>query len=244
MTGFQTQVNLQPSPAIEGQIASANPKVSYVTGPGGLVAGSNGVTVGRFAWATPITDGERADSNALLVAAGLDRVPSGLVVNTQQGLNTAYLSESGMSILPGYQMELLTRVDAWVKASGSSAVKGEKAFANLLTGAIETAAAGSTISAASLTASFATNVMTVTVNSGVLAVGQAITGTGVPANTFIASFGTMTGASGATGTVNLTTSPGTVGSAAGITASNFVETKFKVLSAALVNEFTKIGFGD
>ncbi len=58
------------------------------------------------------------------------------------------------------------------------------------------------------TATFATNIMTVaTVTSGAYAVGDIITATGVAAGTFISSFGTGTGAEG---TYNLSTSPGTL----------------------------------
>jgi hypothetical protein len=69
-------------------------------------------------------------------------------------------------------------------------------------------------SAATGTASFATNVMTVTaVTTGVFAVGQSITSAGVAAGT-ISSLGTGTGG---TGTYNLSTSPGTI-SAQAVTA--------------------------
>ena len=58
------------------------------------------------------------------------------------------------------------------------------------------------------TASFATNIMTVTaVTSGAFAVGQAVTSAGVAAGTYISSLGTGTGG---TGTYNLSTSPGTI----------------------------------
>lgn len=58
------------------------------------------------------------------------------------------------------------------------------------------------------TASFATNVMTVTVAStGTVAIGAPVTGAGVPANTYVVSYGTGTGG---TGTYNLSTSPGTI----------------------------------
>ncbi len=240
MSGFQRSVNSQPAPGVEGAIASANPPALYVTGPGGLVSGANGVTVARFAWATPITDGERVDSNALLVAAGLSRAPSGFCANEQQGHFTTYLAESGMSILAGQAMELFTRGDFWAKCL-TAATRGQKIFANLQNGAIKADVAGAVISASAITASFATNVMTVTVTSGVLAVGQAISGTGVPANTYISSLGTGTGG---TGTYNLSTSPGTVASAAGIVASDYVETPFSALSAALINEIVKIGYGN
>lgn len=60
------------------------------------------------------------------------------------------------------------------------------------------------------TASIATNVLTVTaVSCGVLAVGQTVTGVGIPYGTTIASLGTGTGG---TGTYNLSTTPGTIGS--------------------------------
>ena len=66
------------------------------------------------------------------------------------------------------------------------------------------------------TASFATNVMTVTVagSSGSFAVGQQITSASVAAGTTITSLGTGTGG---TGTYNLSTSPGTI-SAQAVTA--------------------------
>lgn len=59
------------------------------------------------------------------------------------------------------------------------------------------------------TASFATNVMTVTVppTTGTFQVGQTITATGVAAGTTITSLGTGTGG---TGTYNLSTAPGTI----------------------------------
>src|SRR5579859_1818163 len=47
---FQTQVNIQPAPAVAGDFASANPRASVLAGPGALVAGSSGLTVGLFAW--------------------------------------------------------------------------------------------------------------------------------------------------------------------------------------------------
>ena len=61
-----------------------------------------------------------------------------------------------------------------------------------------------------VSASFATNVMTVlSVTSGVIAAGDIITATNVTAGTFVSSLGTGTGG---IGTYNLSTSPGTLGS--------------------------------
>lgn len=244
MTGFQKTVNSYSSPASEGNIASGNPMALYVAGPQALVSGASGVTVGRFAWATPVTAGdtpERVDSNANLVADGTERSPSGFVFNEQQGNTTVYLAESGMSILPGQNMELATRGDFWAKILLNAATRNQKVFANLQNGSITSAATGATIAGNAGTASFATNVMTVTVAPAVpLQVGDAIVSSGVAANTFIKAFGTGTGG---TGTYTLTTTPGTIAAQA-FTGSSWIETKFKILSAALVNEFVKIGFGD
>lgn len=244
---FQRTTNLQPSPGVEGGIASTNYPALYVTGPGGLVSGASGVTVGRFAWASPQTSvngaiaGERADNNALLMPDGADRSMVGFIANEQQGLFTTYLAESGLSILPGQAMEMFTRGDFWMKAAAAVTLRGLKVFANMLDGTAQAAAAGSTIAAKTYTASFATNVMTVTVAPGTpLVVGDAVTGTGIPANTFIKAFGTGTGG---TGTYTLTTTPGTIAAQA-TTSSIWIETKFRALSTALINEIFKIGFGD
>ncbi len=241
MTGFQKTVNNQPAPGVAGAFASANPRAMYVTGPGGLVAGSAGVTIAAFAWATPITDGERVDSNAALVAAGLSRAPSLFVANTQQGNFVTYLAESGLSILPGMAMEGFTRGDFWAKVLVAGATRGNKAFANLLDGSISAAAAGATIAANTFTASFATNVMTVTVAPALpLKVGQAVVSAGVAANTYISALGTGTGG---TGTYTLTTSPGTI-TAQAATGSDWVETGFSILNTCLINELAKIGYGN
>jgi hypothetical protein len=247
MAGFQKQVNIYSAPAAIGAVASNNPWIGYVAGPNAVVSGANGVAVGRFAWATPmvangpIETAERADSNALLVADGVNRAPSGFVHNEQQGGFTGYLQESGLSILPWQAMDLATRGDFWAQITLNPAVRDQKIYANMLDGSITSAATGATIAAKSYTASFATSVMTVTVAPGTpLAVGDAVVGAGIPANTYIKSFGT---GSGGTGTYNLTTAPGTIAAQA-TTSTSWIETKFRVLSAALANEFVKIGFGD
>ena len=49
---FPGQVNVVQAPAIAGDFASSNPRFVVPAGPGDMVAGSAGVTVGLFAWAT------------------------------------------------------------------------------------------------------------------------------------------------------------------------------------------------
>lgn len=242
---FQKSVNTYSSPAADGQIASGNPTAWYVAGPNAVVSGAAGLAVAAFAWATPITAGdtpERADSNALLVAAGLSRAPDGFVVNEQQGNWTAILQESGMSILPWQAVELMTRGDVWKKLpAGVSAARKQKVFTNMLDGSIIAAgAAGATVNGTAVTASFATNVMTVTVGSNIK-VGSAVIGAGVPANTYVSALGTGTGGAG---TYTLSTAPGTIASQAN-TVTDFIETRFSVLSLGqAAGDFVKIGFGD
>lgn len=93
------------------------------------------------------------------------------------------------------------------------------------------------------TASFTTNVMTVTVaTTGTLHVGDQIGFSGAPNNTYISSFGTGTGG---VGTYNLSTSPGTIaaesviGNLPSITAASITPNVSNGL--LLTNYFTDLG---
>src|SRR5579863_6889900 len=111
--GMQTSVNVQPSPAVEGDFASKNPRFSVLVGPGGFVAGPGGVTVGRFAWAYWNTiDPDNAP--AIVQSSGLgvglmnpvSGAPTGFVGRRQQALIITYLADASMLIQAGYQMSL------------------------------------------------------------------------------------------------------------------------------------------
>lgn len=127
---FQTQVNLQQAPAVEGDFASANPRAVVLTPEAGFVAGASGVTVGHFAWID--ADGRRINSTGT-------GAPAGFVHREQQGLITTYLAESGMTVQTGFPVILHSQGDFWVKNTGSASVVGGTVYANLTTGAIETA---------------------------------------------------------------------------------------------------------
>lgn len=49
MAGFQTRINQYPAPGVEGAFAGTNPHATYQAGEGALVAGEDGLIVGRFA---------------------------------------------------------------------------------------------------------------------------------------------------------------------------------------------------
>jgi hypothetical protein len=147
--GFQQQVYIQPSPAVEGDFASANPRASVLAGPGSLVAGPDGVTVGRFAWAT--TNGEDNISSGQvdffnLVSNSGAGAPSGFVHREQQALITEWLASATMLIPPGLAVTLHSAGDFWARNAGSAAtVVGDKAFADLADGSVIPGAAGDAV---------------------------------------------------------------------------------------------------
>ncbi|MGF6604588.1 hypothetical protein P3T23_009344 [Paraburkholderia sp. GAS448] len=150
--GFQTQVYYQPSPAVEGDFASVNPRASVLAGPGSLVAGPNGVTVGRFAWATStgqedISSGEVDFYN--LVSSSGTGPPSGFVHRNQQALITQWLAEATMVIPGGLPVTLFSAGDFWARNAGNAAtVVNQKVFADLGNGAAIPADAGATVAGA------------------------------------------------------------------------------------------------
>ena len=222
--GFQTQAYNQPVMGIAGDFASGNPYFTLDAGPGGLVAGSGGLTVGRFAWIYPPLDPDGTPALALNSGSG---PVSGFVHRAQQASITNYLADASMVVLQGQPVTLMVGGDFWVVNDGSGqATIGQKAFANLLTGKVSFAAAGTYPSSASdsggavvnttltLVGSVAGNILTVTsVSAGTIypgavlnsnAVGQVqpygtggTTGTGTT-GTYMLSVGEQTVAAGTT----------------------------------------------
>lgn len=191
---FPSQVNVQPAPAVAGDFASTNPRQTVLAGPGGLVCGPSGVTVGRFAWISYASiDTDSAPALANNSGTGL---PAGLVHREQQGLTTAYLQESGMLVPQGFPITLFNGGDFWVKNDGTTAAQiNQYAFANFADGRVTFAAGtqgnigtGSTGNAtitgsigpvsSTFVASISGNVLTVTGTlTGSLVVGGTISGT-------------------------------------------------------------------
>lgn len=137
-TGFQKTVNLQQASAVEGDFASANPRNSFVSGEGNLVAGADGVTIGRFAWVT---------APGIVSNDGTMR-PAGFVARSGQlgsALITQYLGETSMVIPQGFEVTLHTSGDFYAKNTTALAAIGSKVFASAADGTIQTGAAGATI---------------------------------------------------------------------------------------------------
>lgn len=237
---FQQTVAQFPAPAVEGDFASANPRFTVVAGDistGRLVAANNplngdlGLRIGRFAWVT--LDG---GGNPIGLVNSGQGVPDGFVGRHQQGLLTTYLQESGMLIPSGFGATAYSSGDFWMR-SRSASTRKQKVFASLIDGGVSTAAAGSTIVDFTGTASFATNVMTVTVaTSGAVLVGSVITSAGVAAGTYVTA--QLTGTPGGVGTYSLSTAPGTI-TAQAVTTSDYVETTWYSQMAGGVNGLIK-----
>ena len=226
--GFQKQVNLTPAPAVAGDFASGNYHSSALSVAGGLVAGSTGVTVGKFAWIS------RADSITTYSRGTVGQKADGFVHRDQQALITNYLGESSMVIPAGFPVTLQNEGDFWAVNAGSSATNIndplyisyiDGSVANTLqTGASTTGAIGSTFTATGSSTS-----LTVTSVTGLISIGDTISGTGVPAGTTIVS--QTSGTTGGAGVY--VTSVATTASAATVTSFGSVLNVTAIASGVL-----------
>lgn len=234
MSDFQTQVNIQPAPAVAGDFASANPRATVLAGPGSLVSGAAGVTVGRFAWAAPATASDtisgETQSYSTVNNFGLG-APSGFVHRgSHEALITAFLASNTNLVPQGQIMTLFSAGDFWVKNEGTTAATvGQVAYANNSTGQISFAAASTPTAGSSCTggvlarivsattactlpatntctSSIAGTTMTVSAITATMAVGpgQTLTGTNVAAGTTVVA--QLTGTTGSTGTYQVSIS--------------------------------------
>jgi hypothetical protein len=212
-SGFQTAVANQPAPAVAGDFASQNPVFTVDAGPNGLVAGPGGAVVGRFGWATAPADGDGFPSQVSNAGSG---PVTGFLFREQQGLITAFLASSSMTVPQGFPLTLASGGDFWVKNDGATqALPGQKAYANFADGKVTFAATAtptaggtstaSTIAAktASFTGSIINDLLTTTGHSGdALVVGAILSsGSGVAAGTAIVS--QVSGVAGGAGTYRL-----------------------------------------
>jgi hypothetical protein len=216
--GFQTAVTTVPALGVAGDFASANPCFSYDAGPGGLVAGANGLTVGRFAWVAPYPlDADNAGQVANNSGSG---PVAGFVHRSQRALITTYLADASMLVPAGLDVSLMTGGDFLAKNDGTAdGLVGQKAYADLATGKVTFAATGSprsgatassasiAASTASVTGSISGNILTVSaIGSGVLVVGATIAGSAGSAGGVAVATGTQIvsqltgGTSGSVGT--------------------------------------------
>lgn len=208
---FQQVVNQQPAPAVAGDFASNNPRSSVVPPvDSGYVAGDANVRVGYFAWGAD--DGKVYSSLAAATTAGHPVL--GLVAsqpNRPSAVITAFLAESIMTLQVGMPVTLQSAGDYWIDLAAVD--PGDAIFALATTGAPSLVDDASTeptgfsgasqskvnaVTNAATTIAVDTGIMTVAVvASGVLEAGQRVTGTSVPAQTYIVR--QISGAAGGAG---------------------------------------------
>jgi hypothetical protein len=197
--GFQTQAYNQPSMAIAGDFCSQNPYFTFDAGPGALVAGLGGVTIGRFAWVYPPDDPD--GTGALVLNSGSGPIAGFVLRPGQPGLITQFLADASMVIQQGYAMTLATGGDFWVVNDGTTQALPQspgqaamKAYANLATGKVTFALTGTPTNAATSTASSiaaASSTFTGSISGNVLTVTTAPTTTLQPGATLTGTAGTI-----------------------------------------------------
>jgi hypothetical protein len=225
---FQNSVKAQQAPAIAGDFASANPRASVLAGEGALIAGANGVTVGNFAWSLNGV----AMSNYQASPAQV-----GFVHREMNAIITVWLGQSSMTVPAGLPVTLMEAGDFWGKFAGGATI-GQKVYASLADGSLSAAATATPPTNTGVVSTATNTTLTVTTAPAApIVVGQPISGTGIPAGTYIAALGTGTGGLG-----TYTLSAATTATAAGVTATFTlaVETPFVVRSTAAAGEIAKI----
>jgi len=223
---FQSQVNVNQAPGVEGDFASANPWFSLDAGPNALVAGVGGVTVGKFAWVDP--SGMYANN------FGTGQ-PAGFVHRDQQGLITTYLQAYGMVVPEGFPVTVMTGGDFWATSTTAAQI-GQKVYANYANGSVSVGATGTPPAGAvttasiaagtgSVTASIAGSILDVTaVGSGSIRPGAILSGSGVTSGTRVTA--QLDGTAGGVGTYLVTP--------AQTTASTTVSATFGVMTVTAV----------
>lgn len=210
---FPTVVNSQQALGQAGDFAGHNPRFSVVPPVvSGFVAGSNGVTVGRFVW---------SDANGICSNTGAG-APTGFIHRQWNALITQFLGSTSYVVPAGFMVNPFSGGSFLALNAGSTTTAvGYKAYANNADGSVSFNVTGTPPTAASVTAAIAPNVftgavaantatgslsgttLTVTaVGAGsVLGAGLSVSGTGVATGTTIVS--QLTGTAGGVGTYSV-----------------------------------------
>lgn len=148
IANFQGQVQKVPAKGVPGDKASLNPTVytdrNYITG-------DDAVTVGNFVWGDPANPAP-ADYHGSGVLKALSKGTDGVLPLGVVERNLSYVNynllDGGTLVLPEHApLNTVKRGDLYAVAS-TAATKGQKVFATLADGSIQTAAAGATVTGA------------------------------------------------------------------------------------------------
>ena len=238
--GFQSVVNTNPAPAVEGDFASINPRAIVLAGPAALVTGPNGVTVGKFAWVEP--GGVIANNYG-----SAPNVPDGFVHRDQQALITDFLGQASNVVPEGFPITLFSAGDFWARNLGPGVIsKGTPIYAGYAdgglytaapTGASVTATLGSTNTASLGSTSTGTAVVgestqiTLSGVTGLVSIGDTLSGTGITAGTTVVS--QVSGTTGGAGVYQLSTT----NTAAAATITSFGN----IVNVTVVSTYISVG---
>ena len=214
---FQTRMNNDLPIGVKGDFASVNPNASQFAGEGGLVAGPGGVIVGNFAWV--MDDGETVTS----FAQG-PREPDMFIHREGQALNTEWLQEYGMLIPEGFAVTGMRAGDFLVEIDGATAVSARgTVYASYADGSVQGSLPAGDTATGSMGATFTAtgaevggvHQLTTSLVTGLISVGETVSGTGIVAGTQILS--QISGTPGGAG-VYAISQPSTSNAQAGVTS--------------------------
>jgi len=234
----------QPAPGVEGDFCDHNPRASVNAGPGGLVAGPEGIWVAHFAWISPsFIDPNNAPAIANSFSNG--GPVAGFVHREQQGLITDYLGGTSMHVPGGFMITLHQMGGFFVINKGEGyGHLGMKAFARLSDGAVMFAAAGANPGAASIDGTFSDE--TFTGKGSILGNVLRVTELGDPDNMIVANGAVLTGDGIADGTRvvrQITGMPQKLGTYAVSIASHVVAAETDISGAYKVLDVTNVTEG-
>ncbi len=229
MAGFQTSVQLNPAYGIPGDFATTGPWTTVPAMAGELTAGSAGVNIAAFAW---------ADDSTGVVSNGKPNLTStrfGFVGRTQRAIITTYLAESGFAVAPGFEVTLYDGGAYLYTVPTGGATVGQRVFAKYADGSIVLGTAGSppTNTGTISTTSGSATITVTTAPSAPIAIGQPISGTGIPAGAVVQSFGT---GAGGLGTYVLSANASATGTGVTATLTTAYETRFYVKTSNVAGE--------
>lgn len=228
---FQSTVNAQPSPAVEGDFASDNPRIAMVAGPGGLITDTTlGLTVGRFAWADAAGVAHNAYPSG---ASPVARLGFAAREGNELALITVWLGEASLVIPPAMPVTLHVDADVWARVTVANGSQGQKAFASYKDGSMIPGAAGSSMTTA-ITGDITNGAATIANLSAPVYAGEPVSGTGIPAGAKIITGAAIGGT--ATMSANATATTATLA----ITATNALETPWFLVSAGNIGELVKL----
>lgn len=209
--GFQTFVNRDPSPAVQGDFASMNPRATALAGAGAFRSGlgnnylsaQNLAVITNFAWAQDFYAGAQKPVGASVL---------GFVANELQ-TNIPFLAPGAgnnptrFAVENGFPVTLFTHGDFWalpVAPLNGIVSAGDNVYARPYDGSPTNDPEAFSATGVQTAASSTMTVSAVT--KGVLVPGMVITGAGVAANTSVVA--QLTGTPGGAGTYQMSNTTG------------------------------------